>query len=109
MAIGCFKLHPDDNVATLLSSAKPGIVQIIGESGTDDVDLYETIELGHKVALCEIRKGDPIIKFGVSIGRACIAIKRGQWVHLHNCESNFDTRSGSLDIQTGATTDTIYE
>lgn len=109
MAIGCFKVHPDDNVATMLLSAKAGPVHMNGVAGDAVIDLCEAIELGHKVALCDIDKGDAIIKFGVSIGRASHPIKRGIWVHLHNCESNFDARSGSLDLHTGATTDTIYE
>jgi hypothetical protein len=43
------------------------------------------------------------------IGSASRDIAPGEWVHLHNCVSRFDERSKTLDVQTGAVTDTIYE
>ena len=36
-------------------------------------------------------------------------IEAGRWVHLHNLASSFDERSSSLDVHTGAATDTKYE
>ncbi|MGC4030381.1 MAG: SAF domain-containing protein [Tepidisphaeraceae bacterium] len=59
--------------------------------------------------MSDLAAGDPVIKFGVPIGRASRPIRRGEWVHLHNCDSNFDARSGTLDLHTGALTDTKYE
>ena len=50
-----------------------------------------------------------VVKFGVRIGHATAAIRAGDWVHLHNCASDVDERSGTLDLHTGATTDTKYE
>lgn len=107
----CFKIDRADNVATMLDDATVGPVRVIGES-TDEpgvFELRETIQLGHKVALADISPGAAVVKFGVPIGKASIAIHRGDWVHLHNCQSNFDARSGSLDLHTGAATDTKYE
>ena len=49
------------------------------------------------------------MKYGVVIGCATKEIKMGQWVHLHNMKSLYDARSSSLDVVTGAPTDTHYE
>jgi len=107
MTASCFKIHPNDNVATLLDDAPPGKVPVRG--GADSVILTEPIALGHKVALCDIAAGTPIIKFGVPIGTAGQNIPRGAWVHLHNCRSNFDARSATLDLHSGSTTDMRYD
>ncbi len=109
MAPRCFRIHRDDNVATMLDAASAEGVSITGAAADSSLCLREAVDLGHKVALCDIEKDAPIIKFGVTIGVASQPIARGAWVHLHNCESRFDARSGSLDLHTGATTDTKYE
>jgi altronate hydrolase/altronate dehydratase small subunit len=57
------------------------------------------------VALKDIDAGDPVVKFGIPIGHATRPIQKGEWVHLHNCASNFDEKSQTLDLQTGAPTE----
>ncbi|MDR3435913.1 UxaA family hydrolase [Telmatospirillum sp.] len=110
MTVRCFKINPADNVATLLADADIGPVEVRGGGErTTSITLSSPIELGHKVALTNIAGGEAVIKFGVPIGTASQPISPGQWVHLHNCRSNFDARSGSLDLHTGATTDTKYD
>ena len=89
--------------------APGGSVAVLGQAAVPNIFASEPIKLGHKIALCEIPSGQAIIKFGVPIGRATRDIAAGQWVHLHNCASDFDQRSGTLDVQTGAATDTKYE
>jgi altronate dehydratase small subunit len=102
-----FCVSPTDNVATMLDSGEPGPLVLLGsEIGMGQ--LVEPIGLGHKVALRMIPSGEPIIKFGVAIGRASSEITAGAWVHLHNCASNYDERSQTLDLHTGAATDTEY-
>lgn len=103
----CFQLNSRDNVATLLNDADPGKVEVLGGSGT--VELCEPIRLGHKVALRKIHPGEPVIKFGVSIGRATVPIQPGSWVHLHNCASFLDGRSSTLDLETGVPNDSTYD
>lgn len=105
----CFKIHPADNVATMLHDAEGGAVSVLGSAGPQSIELLEPIRLGHKVALCDIPSGRPVIKFGVAIGHASCDIRAGQWVHLHNLSSDFDQRSQTLDLHTGAATDTRYE
>ena len=88
--IRSFQVHPDDNVATVL------------EDGG-------AVALGHKIAVQPIAAGALVVKFGVPIGVATREIGAGEWVHLHNCRSQVDERSASLDVETGRTTDTAYE
>ena len=104
----CFKISPNDNVATMLDDAEGGGVSVLGGDAATIV-INGPIKLGHKVALCDIAPGEAVIKFGVAIGHASVPIKAGDWVHLHNLASNFDERSQTLDLHTGASTDTRYE
>lgn len=46
----------------------------------DDVKIY------HKLAITDIKKEEPIIKYGEHIGFALNDIKAGQHVHDHNTE-----------------------
>ena len=103
------QVRDEDNVATLLEDATEETVEIVGQAQHRRVELRAAIALGHKVALRRIAAGSPIIKYGVEIGEATQAIEAGDWVHLHNCRSVLDERSNSLDVQTGAAKDTVYE
>ena len=40
------------------------------------------IPAGHKYALCDINKGEYVIKYGEIIGKATADIKSGEWVCL---------------------------
>jgi hypothetical protein len=106
----CFKVNALDNVATMLDDVerKGARVQMLGESDRA-LESLEPISMGHKIALTDIASGESVVKFGVPIGHAVRAIRAGQWVHLHNLTSNFDERSQTLDVHTGAATDTKYE
>ena len=101
----CFQVHPSDNVATLLGDAAAETVLVLGAG---ELTLVEPIKIGHKTAIRNIGEGDPIIKYGVRIGRATQPICVGDWVHLHNCASDYDERSGTLDGETGASGDMNY-
>lgn len=54
------------------------------------LDESEQIPAGHKYALCDIPKGEYVIKYGEIIGRATQDIKPGEWVHTHNVKSHLD-------------------
>lgn len=100
-----FQIQPQDNVATLLDDAPADVAAVLGAS-PQDICLLEKIERGHKVALCDIAANEAVIKFGIRIGHATQPIRRGTWIHLHNLASDLDERSGSLDLHSGAPTDT---
>lgn len=80
-----------DNVATCLEEIPSNqIVSCIGESETDSIIAIETVPFGHKIALKSLRFNDPIIKYGVIIGRATSDIPVGAWVHSHNCAEVYE-------------------
>lgn len=63
----------------------------------DNVAVMLTGELrGHKTALCDIKKGENIIKYGYPIGHATEDIKKGEHVHTHNLKTNL---SGILEYR----------
>jgi altronate dehydratase small subunit len=104
-----FQVHPSDNVATLLEDAAAGTVDVLGAPAPLQVTLVRPVSLAHKVALRDIASGESILKYGVPIGIATHSIRRGEWVHLHNCRSALDERSSTLDVETGAVQDVPYE
>ena len=52
--------------------------------GTGEVTPLSDIPMGHKVALRDIKKGEPVIKYGFPIGEATEDIPKGGHVHSHN-------------------------
>jgi len=91
MSLRALIIHPDDNVANLIGSGRKGeSVQctIEGQTATTTVSLLDDIPSNHKFARVAVKAGDPIIKYGLSIGRASRDIRAGQYVHVHNIESN---------------------
>jgi|SRR5580704_946903 len=105
----CLRIHPADNVATMLQDANAVRVEVLGAAAGATIELREAVALGHKVALTAIPVNKPVVKYGVTIGIASKDIARGQWVHLQNCRSRVDVRSQSLDPRTGAPADNPYE
>lgn len=103
-----FQILPQDNVATMIDDAQPGEVKLAG-AGRGGISAQEKISQGHKIAVRDIAANEAVIKFGVRIGHAVQAIPPGAWVHLHNLASDLDERSSTLDLHTGAPTDTVYE
>ena len=113
-AARCFQIHPDDNVATALDDLPAGTVEWLGATAAlrsmlptlAPLAAREPIARGHKLALVDLAAGTAVIKFGVRIGHATQPVARGAWVHLHNLASDLDVRSGTLDLHSGAPTDT---
>ena len=98
-----------DNVATALEALHAGPVTLLGDCAAPSVAAVGEIPSGHKLALRDIAEGEDVVKYGVVIGRATAPIPAGSWVHLHVMCSNYDERSGHLDVTTGAPKDTRYE
>ena len=77
-------MDPADNVGVLLEDAAAG--DLCSFNGRDWV-AAEEISFGHKLALTDIPRGTDILKYGHKIGYATKDIRKGQWVHVHNIES----------------------
>jgi altronate dehydratase small subunit len=84
-------VDPSDNVATALKDISGGKeVEIpLQEENVNSVQSRESIEFGHKIAIRNIPEGEPIYKYGVNVGKATENISAGEWVHVHNVESNY--------------------
>ncbi len=78
-----------DNIATVFSSVPANVVvEVRNKKGNKEmIKVREDIPFGHKIAVKEIKKGAPIIKYGEEIGIASRDIKIGDYVHIHNLES----------------------
>lgn len=81
-------IEEDDTVGTALADLAAGEVLVL-QAGDREwrVPLAAPIAFGHKVALRPIAAGEPVIKYGETIGRATRAIEPGEHVHRHNLES----------------------
>lgn len=80
-------LHKDDNVGTLIDSARKGEACTLQGERTGSVPLVVDIAFGHKVCIAATPAGGDILKYGQVIGRASKAIAAGEHVHVHNVES----------------------
>ncbi|UDF03095.1 UxaA family hydrolase [Asticcacaulis sp. AND118] len=79
-------LHPDDNVAVCRQAIAPGTdVPVAG----DLLSVREPIEVGHKVAVRDLKAGDKIFKYGAPIGSMIRDTPKGGHVHMHNMKSDY--------------------
>jgi hypothetical protein len=86
------RLHPDDNVLTLIASLAAG-EQIVVDGRM--VTIPKALALGHKLAARAIATGEKIVKYGAPIGSATRAIAPGEHVHMHNVKSDYLPTPGS--------------
>lgn len=70
-----------DNVAVVVQEVRKNDAV---ETASGCLTALEDIKTGHKIARCDIEKGQPIIKYNTEIGEAGADIKKGEWVHCHN-------------------------
>lgn len=81
------KLREQDNVATALEAIRAGdSVMVSCNEQVNHLQVQETIPFGFKICVCDINKGDGIVKYGEVIGQASMNIKSGELVHIHNVE-----------------------
>jgi len=84
------QIDGEDNVATTTSDVVSGeAVEVLSPEGgvISKPEVIVSVPFGHKIALVDLGKGDPVIKYGEVIGVASRPIKKGEWVHTHNVES----------------------
>jgi hypothetical protein len=86
-----------DNVAVTRRNIAAGETLVVdGEVIVARADL----SLGHKMARRAISLGTTIVKYGMPIGSATADIQPGDWVHLHNMQSNyFSTQTRALKVK----------
>lgn len=78
-----------DSVAVAVRPLRPGLVEggHLHASGALQVTVSSDVPLGHKIALVNLKKGEPVIEYGVQIGLASAPILAGDYVHVHNLRS----------------------
>ena len=80
-----YQIDTSDNVGVAL-------VDLVGNddvtvSGDRTLHVQGEVPFGHKVALVEIPAGQPVVKYGETIGLAVANIGPGDHVHVHNVVS----------------------
>ena len=81
-------MNEKDNTATAVEALEAGSAVVVSIGGKEmSVAVRHKIPFGHKFALREIEPGDPVIKYGETIGYATKPIAGGEHVHVHNLES----------------------
>jgi altronate dehydratase small subunit len=81
-------IHPQDDVATAIEPLSAGqtAVMFVGDL-VREVHIRQAIPVGHKFAINPVVFHGAVRKYGESIGRATAAIEVGDYVHVHNVES----------------------
>src|ERR1035437_527293 len=74
------QVNPADNVAIIVNEGGLPAGSVF-ESG---LKLLEDVPEAHKVALRDIERDQPIVRYGVVIGYALISIAKGSWIHEGN-------------------------
>ena len=87
------QITPKDMVAVALQPLTAGETV---DYGAGRVTLKQDVPMGHKVALRDIAKGEPVIKYGFPIGSATEDIPAGGHVHVHNIHTLL---SGTLEYE----------
>jgi (2R)-sulfolactate sulfo-lyase subunit alpha len=73
-------------VADLQRGSKVGAVTLEGDV-VGAVKLLHDIPLGHKVAMRNLPKDKPVLKYGRPVGKAIAPIAKGAHVHVHNVKT----------------------
>lgn len=78
------KIHPLDNVVVCLEDVAAGtVITVDGQ----EIVVKEAVGRGHKIAIREIKAGEPVVKYGNPIAGATADIAAGSWVHTHNVKT----------------------
>ena len=75
------RLHPNDNVVVARIDVAIG-TQVPSENFTSK----SQVSAGYKIAAKKISKGEPILKYNVTVGFANVDIEAGTMVHSHNTQ-----------------------
>ncbi|MFZ9297467.1 MAG: UxaA family hydrolase, partial [Hylemonella sp.] len=75
------RLHPNDNVVVARVDVGIGT-----EVSAENFTSRSQVPAGYKIAARKILKGQPILKYSVTVGFANTDIEAGTMVHSHNTE-----------------------
>lgn len=87
--INAMIIDDQDNVAVAIEEVKAGdSVTYAKKTGETTIKAIEDITIYHKIATRDIKKGEPIVKYGEHIGVAGCDIALGAHIHVHNVDSH---------------------
>jgi altronate hydrolase len=89
-------LHPDDPLAVAKVLLAKGTTILLPDGQT--IVVKDNIPAGHKLALRNLRAGEPVLRYGQFIGQASAEIQAGEWVHTHNLTAGEISARGSLKV-----------
>jgi altronate hydrolase len=74
-------LHPNDNICVAARNLAGGTpIDVAGHK----ITLSGAVKIGHKIAVEAIGNGQPVLKYGQTIGFTTETVAPGDWVHSHN-------------------------
>ncbi len=93
------KINDNDNVAITVNAIPAGTIVI------DDILANQDIPQGHKIALSNIEEGEPVIRYGVTLGYALHSIKKGDWINEHMLQLPVPPSLDEMEFATNLVTD----
>jgi (2R)-sulfolactate sulfo-lyase subunit alpha len=82
---------PKDNVGVVVVEGLEAGTEMLCVVTLDDSDFQlvarQTVPIGHKIALRDLKIGDTVIKYGHDIGRVVADVRQGEHVHVHNLKT----------------------
>lgn len=82
-------IEPNDNVVVSIEPIKKGNQVEFSCNGIEDLIISkDDVDIYHKIAIKDIKKGEHIIKYGEHIGLASRDIEEGEHVHVHNVKDS---------------------
>lgn len=93
------KVHENDNVAITVNAIPSGTIVM------DNLLANQDIPQGHKIALCNITEGAPIIRYGVILGYALHSINKGDWINEHMLKLPIPPSLEEMEYATNIVTD----
>ncbi|MBQ2616572.1 MAG: UxaA family hydrolase [Synergistaceae bacterium] len=103
MKINALMIDETDNVVTCVEEVSAGS-EVFYRKGDEilSVKALEDIPYCHKVALKDFEAGDDVIKYGESLGKTNVAVKKGGWLwdkNMHSVPRDYD--SEMIDLTGG--------
>ena len=81
MRFTAVKIAASDNVVTVLKDVAEGEMVTFSDAGSvGSVTAAEAIPIYHKIALCELKQGDTVYKYGESLGKLNRDVVQGAWI-----------------------------
>jgi len=81
-------MDPKDNVVTCVRDVKKGETVVYRKNGKEmGVKAEMDIPYCHKIALCDLKKEDVVLKYGEMIGRLTEDVRKGHLIDHNNLYS----------------------